>query len=240
MKAGCSYELVDIKLSTLTIDFDLLFERLSHFRHREVALLLVRPYGFLEDLEEIMMNLKSTHRNCIIIDDQCLCVPNVDIEVKGSADMVLFSTGYSKYIDMSGGGFAIMKSSLPYQFSYSYEYSESALEEINDSIRYCLEEGLIFTYRDTHWLDLRERQFNEDKYLAEIRRKIKQVGLSKKMINDRYVEVIGEERVFGSAYNDWRFNLLVNNKDVLIKSIFDQGLFASSHYPLTICFPRSA
>ena len=41
-------------------------------------------------------------------------------------------------------------------------------------------------------------------------------------------------------YQNWRFNIIVENKDEILKALFDAGLFASNHYkPQTTDCPNA-
>ena len=41
-----------------------------------------------------------------IIDDKCLCLPNFDELINNNVDLVLYSTGYAKQIELGYGGYA--------------------------------------------------------------------------------------------------------------------------------------
>ena len=42
--------------------------------------------------------------------------------------------------------------------------------------------------------------------------------------------MLPKEIQFPIEYQNWRFNIRVNNKEEILKNIFDAGLFASGHY----------
>jgi dTDP-4-amino-4,6-dideoxygalactose transaminase len=51
-------------------------------------------------------------------------------------------------------------------------------------------------------------------------------------LNNLFKEGIDKKYHLGERYNNWRFSILVNNKDEILKKIFEANeLFASSHYP---------
>jgi hypothetical protein len=46
----------------------------------------------------------------LIVDDRCLCTP--EFEVSSTADVVLFSTGYAKIVDLNFGGYAFVQENI--------------------------------------------------------------------------------------------------------------------------------
>lgn len=52
----------------------------------------------------------------------------------------------------------------------------------------------------------------------------------KEKLNAIYKKKLPKEIQLPGAYQHWRFNILVQNKEEILKALFDAGLFASSHY----------
>ena len=52
----------------------------------------------------------------------------------------------------------------------------------------------------------------------------------KEKLNAIYRKALPKSIQLPDAYQHWRFNILVQNKDEILKALFDAGLFASSHY----------
>ena len=52
----------------------------------------------------------------------------------------------------------------------------------------------------------------------------------KEKLNAIYRKELPKEIQLPEAYQHWRFNILVQNKEEILKALFDAGLFASSHY----------
>lgn len=52
----------------------------------------------------------------------------------------------------------------------------------------------------------------------------------KEKLNAIYRKELPKSIQLPEAYQHWRFNILVENKEEILKAIFDAGLFASSHY----------
>ena len=76
-------------------------------------------------------------------------------------------------------------------------------------------------------------------YKRTIKNNFPEVTRLKTELNEIYTDNIPHEAQFAEPFQHWRFNILVNNKDELLKTIFSEGLFASSHYAsLTSMFKR--
>ena len=74
--------------------------------------------------------LKRLQPSFLIIDDKCLCRPDYDgLRLAPFSDVTLFSTGYSKYVDLGFGGFAFLDDSVPYR-RHARGFAESALLEL--------------------------------------------------------------------------------------------------------------
>jgi dTDP-4-amino-4,6-dideoxygalactose transaminase len=52
----------------------------------------------------------------------------------------------------------------------------------------------------------------------------------KEKLNAIYRKELPKSIQLPEAYQHWRFNILVENKEEILKALFDAGLFASSHY----------
>lgn len=52
----------------------------------------------------------------------------------------------------------------------------------------------------------------------------------KEKLNAIYRRALPKAIQLPEAYQHWRFNILVQNKEEILKALFDVGLFASSHY----------
>jgi len=50
-------------------------------------------------------------------------------------------------------------------------------------------------------------------------------------LNNIYKTELPSEIQLSDEYNSWRFNILVKDRALVLKSIFDNGLFAGTNYP---------
>ena len=56
------------------------------------------------------------------------------------------------------------------------------------------------------------------------------VTVQKNKLNKIYSTNLPASIQLSDAYQQWRFNIMVDNKDEILKALFDNGLFASGHY----------
>jgi len=128
----------------------------------------------------------------------CACIPEFEYRIdKSYADMALFSTGYSKYIDIGYGGYGFLKDS---KFNNIFQ-----------------DKGKEITFL---------------KYKNVILETMPKIRKHKQELNDIYKNNLPKELFLGERFDNWRFSLLVDNKNEILRQIFKiDGLFASSHYP---------
>lgn len=58
-------------------------------------------------------------------------------------------------------------------------------------------------------------------------------------LNQIYKDLLPKEIQFREEYQNWRFNILVENRDEILKEIFNEGLFASAHYKSLSSMPNA-
>lgn len=106
MKAGVDFEFIDID-ERHTMSESIALEMISKRVYE--GLLFVHSYGKKYDNEGFYQKLKLLNPNLCIIDDRCLCRPELDGSLPVNVDMELYSTGYAKYIELSYGGYGVTK-----------------------------------------------------------------------------------------------------------------------------------
>lgn len=234
--AGSTVELMDIDRKTLELDT---VKALDYLRRNQVAgIVLVRAFGSLKVNYESFFNLvKDQYPDIYIIDDRCLCLPQFSAPSKTSADMILYSTGYSKVIDVGRGGYCFSKSALePVSAEFSQKDEENFDSFFKNSIKSSvpISEKSIKVICNSLWLN--HSQIDKWQYFDELQERLEVVKLQKRKLNDIYA-TIKSELIIGSEFNDWRFNILLSNRDEILNKIFEQGLFASHHYyPIGLFF----
>ena len=174
---------------------------------KDVQLVLfVHTYGIEDSFDCVFRKLKGRNPKLIIVDDRCLCMPHT-IEFC-DADLVLFSTGEKKIVDLKEGGIGY------YQDKWDYDDM-------------CDKTGFLMN-----------RQFCYNQ--SEFEKKKKVVLEHRNRINAIYRDRIPQEIQLPSQYQQWRFNILVENKEEVLSALFLNGLYASGHYqPLTDGCPNA-
>lgn len=61
----------------------------------------------------------------------------------------------------------------------------------------------------------------------------------RKSLNQLYKDSLPREIQLPDEYQNWRFNILVENRDAILKEIFNKGLFASAHYKSLCSMPNA-
>ncbi len=201
--AGRDFELVDIAMSSLTMDSAQTLRLLRQNDDAFAGVLFVRTYGSDEDPTPLFSTLRAAQSDLIIIDDRCLCRPDCDgTSSSALADVTLFSTGYAKYVDRGAGGFAHVRDDI------RYEHHAGAPD------------WLDFASSDESWSEYRDA--TEIAAAASDDQKF--------TLNSVYETMLPREIQLPAKLQRWRFNIRVPDPDGLITKIFAAGLFASRHY----------
>ncbi|MCC6299623.1 MAG: hypothetical protein IT314_10010 [Anaerolineales bacterium] len=225
MKARVPFEFVDISPETLHVDLNQAEKRI---KTREVGgLLYAHTYGEESTPEEFFVRAKLLNSEMLIVDDRCLCIPR--FESKPSADIVLFSTGYAKVVDLGFGGYAFMKDELVYQ-PRSLPFASSDHRVMEEQYKTAVKERARFEYRDSDWLitDLEMPAWYE--FRGEIEDKLEESLAHRQALNEIYSSCLPEEIQLPPQYQTWRFNIRVKNQNEILIAIFKERLFASAHY----------
>ncbi len=225
MKAKIPFEFVDISAQSLHMDLD---QAETRMKKRDIGgLLYAHTYGEESTPVDFFTRVKSLNPEMLIVDDRCLCAPSST--ATASVDVVLFSTGYAKIVELESGGYALFRDEVIYQpVSLPFEpLHHAALEEQYKS---SIQSRSPFAYRDSDWL-MTDAELIEWK----IYHRLIEVGLELSLIqrstlNKVYSTRLPEEIQLPPQYQTWRFSVRVKNQTQVIKAIFDAGLFASTHY----------
>jgi len=185
---------VDIDAHSLCMDW----QQVQLVAPNVAAVLAVHTYGIEDDFNEQFAALRAINPDIAIIDDRCLCMPELD-DPNSTGDMVLYSTCSKKQVDLGIGGIGYVADGRYY-------------EEIS------VPENDVLT-NDTWTLD-------EKVLLAKMDAVIKH----KEQLNAIYRKNIPAAIQLPASYQHWRFNILVPNKDEILKALFAEGLYASGHY----------
>lgn len=229
LKARKAFEFVDISETTFCIDEQSVIDRLRKRPGYYGGVLFVRTYGIEGSYEYFFKQIKEIDEGIIIIDDKCLAMPDFSFDNNSLADITLFSSGYGKFVDLGYAGYASINDKLKYH-KWPTSYNKKYLSEIIKAYKYAIENKKRFEYSDTDWLDNNKSLVSFPAYQKLIAREIEENIKLKNLINQIYVINLPSEIQLESKYQNWRFNILVPQKELLLENIFKNGLFASSHY----------
>ena len=226
-KARVPFEFVDISAQTLHMDLNQA-ERLVKTRNYG-GLLYAHTYGESSTPNEFFVHAKSIRADLLILDDRCLCIPDLKPNADSPADVTLYSTGYAKIVELNFGGYAFMKEDILYQPVY-LPFSSQDLEELEKVYKESVSKCVSFTYHDTNWLETDSDLPAWYDYRQQIESQLTESLAQRGTLNQIYSAQLPVDIQLSEAYQTWRFNIRVNNKKRIMDAIFNAGLFASSHY----------
>ena len=227
MKAGIDFDFVDID-ERHTMSESIALKKVNSGYY--AGMVFVHSYGKKFDNDDFYTKLKQIKPDFCIIDDRCLCVPELDGVIATNVDLVLYSTGYAKYVEFSFGGFGVVKE--PFIIQTGYEYSEEKENEQLAYIKDCFNGNKQYNFpADYPWLDGSPLKMEPEQYFSSIKDKIATISDDKAKINKIYRENLLQEIQWGDDYSHWRFMISVENRDEVLNAIFDAGLFAGTNFP---------
>ncbi len=226
-KAGRSIDIVDISPDDLCVDVYALTKRIGTDSHRYEGVLLVDTYGYPKDWRE-MVDLLREKYEIRVVHDKCASVP-VHYEDQPEVDAYLYSTGYAKYLDMGFGGFGYVHTNLPIN-GEQLPFSRADLQRVDQICKEALAGRTPLPELPSDWLDTSPLPVPEQPYFERINRSIPAITAHKAKLNKLYTERLPAAIQLPAPYQQWRFNVIVPRKDILLKKLFAHNLFASSHY----------
>ncbi len=228
LEAGLDFDLVDISPVDLCMDRDIVLKKLRSDGTIYSGVLFARTYGLEGSFEKFFSDIKAIDKKIQIIDDRCLVKPSFEQE-DTFADLVLFSTGYAKYTDIGSGAFAFLADSSDYM-EQPTEYSEGDEKALMEDFKNKLSTGGKYIAEKPYaWLDNRKPEYG---YPDRVLEHTDKVGRHKQNLNRIYRDLLPDRIQMDEEFCSWRFNIRVpaDKKGPLLKIIFENGLFASSHY----------
>lgn len=224
-KAGIPFEFVDISAETLHMDLEQAEDRMG--KRRFGGLLYAHTYGEASTPRDFFSSIKSRHPEILIVDDRCLCIP--EFEATLMSDVTLFSTGYAKIVDLGFGGYALLGDDVTYR-TRVLPFDKKKLEEIEASYKESIRARTRYVYRDCNWLETDFISPEWHDYRRNIESELKISLAHRRALNKIYTVRLPLESQLPHEYQMWRFNIRVGNRPRILKAIFADGLFASSHY----------
>jgi dTDP-4-amino-4,6-dideoxygalactose transaminase len=226
-KARIPFEFVDISAETLHMDLEQVEDSIKTRKYG--GLLYAHTYGDSSTPKEFFASAKVMDSELLIIDDRCLCVPDLEPDAGSLADVMLYSTGYAKTVELNFGGYAFIKEDVQYQ-PEPLPFTPQDYEELESSYKEAVSNRTKFIYRDTGWLETNADVPTWYDYLHQVESRLNNSIARRKMLNDIYLNRLPAEIQLPQAYQTWRFNIRVKNKSRMMDAIFNARLFASSHY----------
>ena len=193
--AGMQPQFLDLQAETLCMD-----QQAALACAKEASMLIfVHTYGLEVEFSAFFQQLRDQNPDLIIVDDKCLCLPDLDVK-DSAADLVLYSTGEKKMVNLGGGAIGYLAD--------KWEYDEVPVEGCD-----CLSNEL--------WLlDPKQLYLKMDTIIAH-----------KEKLNTIYRSMLPETIQLPDAFQHWRFNILVQNKQEILAALAAEGLVADSIYP---------
>ena len=102
-------------------------------------------------------------------------------------------------------------------------------DKVIKKFNYSINHKKIFSSKTNNWLESSNNIVTK-KYFLSIKDYKKKVNVHKKKINNIYNQILPNEIKIDKKLNNWRYNILVPQRKILIKKIFKENLFASTHY----------
>jgi hypothetical protein len=226
-KAGIPIEFVDISAETLHMNPEQAEGRLKRGAYGGV--LYAHTYGEPSTPDDFFQHVKSLHPEILLVDDRCLCIPDLEPVPDIFVDVALFSTGYAKVVELNFGGYAFLKEDIPYQPEH-LPFNPQAHEEIEKGYKQAIQNRTPYVYTDNDWLQTDADLPAWYDYRQQIEDRLKTALHHREALNTIYENHLPAGIQLPKEYQSWRFNLRVKNKEHVLKSIFSAGLFASSHY----------
>jgi hypothetical protein len=232
-KARVAYEFVDITETDLCLDLGAAHTKVQAAPERYGGILYVRTYGFQRKVTDEFRAVQALAPHVNIVDDRCLCAPELAGEVDATASLTLYSTGYGKYVDVGGGGYGWLADQAGYG-RHQTPHEPAALERVTAEYKAAVKEQRAVRDADGDWLDTGEVKQTWPAYWARIQEQQAVVAAHKRRINRLYAEGLPAQIQLAPDFQQWRFNIRVPAKERLLEKIFAAGLFASSHYAALI------
>lgn len=230
LSGGSTPIIVDIEPQNLELNNNDVWQLLKTNSIKGVV--FVRPFGSMGDekTEKFLNKIKSCYPNVFLVDDRCLTVPSI-YQAYGVADMVLYSTGYSKVVDLGEGGWAFTRAPLN---TMEKRNLDSDANNFDSYFKRVIEEERTLSKKEISFLTslswINHSEVSINPYMKKIETSLINIQKQKSRINTIYREIIPQEFQFAEPFQSWRFNIMLHNKEEVLSHIFQQGLFASKHY----------
>ena len=216
VKAGLKIKLCDIDKETYDISEEIIRKKLSaeikvlHFNH---------TYGRKNvEQDTLICKIKNEYPNILIVEDRCLCEPDLSVP-KTVADIVIYSTGNTKVVNIGKGGFAYIGEKWNY-IEQNEPFSDKADAEFDKHIKECHSNirPVDWKIMKAEWIKF-DLGMSQDEYMDELNKELPRSIKHKKIINEIYSGLNGS---LEDDYNIWRYQLLLKNAIECKKALFEK------------------
>src|SRR6266487_2295383 len=227
LKARVPFHFVDISAKTLHMNLE---QAEALIKKRKFGgLLYAHTYGEASTPNDFFALSKRFSPDLMLLDDRCLCAPDLEADPANKADVQLYSTGYAKIVELNFGGYAFIRDDIHYQAAH-LSFNPHHHEEIEKSYKHAISQRGKFVYQDSDWLDTNTPVPFWNEYREQIEKDLKKSLEQRKRLNQVYASILPAEIQLPDGFQTWRFNIRVKNKQHILEKIFSSGFFASSHY----------
>lgn len=252
--AGGSFVFVDIAPDTWCMDIREV-RTLLPSKPRPTAILYARTYGVsMRCYSDLAMLRQFVSDDVLLVDDQCSSLPPQTLDNNSSsvADATIFSTGYGKYADLGGGGFAFVASAdeLPPPPPVG---SPEVFPRLERAWKKSIVNGLPLYVDGTASAPSRKAALADPSWLggplvpwssyeSRISAALPEISMHKAEINAIYDDGLDFLNRPDSDRTSWRYNIVLSDAEVVSGKIFEAGIFCSRHYypaPFIFGFGRS-
>lgn len=230
------FELVDIDSKTLCLNEEVVIEKIRSRPSTYGGVLFNHSYGTSYSPEAFFRELKCINNEILIIDDKCLCEPQLEPEIPSTRDLILFSTGYSKVADIGYGGYGFVNKELEPYFTNSNLKNKAGadLDKLSNTYKISLIEDNNFFSQEHPDISIPFLNITWEQYHDKICNSLTSIEQHRKTITNIYKDNLDWNICLDDKFQGWRFNIITSEKNKILTEIFSNNLFASSHYqPLT-------
>lgn len=235
-RAGRVVRFIDIDPETLCMQTDAALKILQQDGADVAGVLYARTYGAMFNASGFFSQVRAVCPDALIIDDRSACRPLISLDESNGddADVVLFSTGRAKYVDLGSGGYAFLapgvscpRHDLPFDPEHAKAMAEYFKASPSKPPANTLDE---LNARWPNWLNSRAEYASWPALRMAVAGERDRADACKAQMNAIYEQTIPRDAWLGARFNSWRFNIRVPDKPTLLANIFSTGAFASGHY----------
>ena len=122
-----------------------------------------------------------------------------------------------------------MRDGINYQSAHLAFHPEDH-EEMEKAYKAAVSQRTKFVYQESDWLGTDTTVPAWDEYCSQIEQ-ARMISLEHRVsLNEIYASRLPQEIQLPAAFQNWRFNIRIRDKQRILDAIFSSGLFASSHY----------